>query len=344
MIAPPCAALLTAKLLAEPPLQTAKDRVTPDRARTRRRLAGLAASTVAHLAVFAVLASLTPTLIVAPHARRSAAAIEVELEAAGGATGVRAVSAAASASRAPASVQAPSPGAMRPSQPATAMARATPAPTLAAAPPGLVHPALAAPPAVPTGGAGAGPSRWRVDGSGVGGAAGDAARALARTTVGCDRQTWLHLTADERARCERPFVEGYRSGLKIDAVPAAKRATYDQVQAAYAKMHAGAPLPFTPPLADRYGNLGVTERWAGPPGAHRPGFGCKLGLGPPPRDWKSYHDKAPHSLKLGRLPCFITPPSGVLTEEADVQAPASLREQTDDAAHAAKYDPPTAPR
>ncbi len=142
-----------------------------------------------------------------------------------------------------------------------------------------------------------------------------------------------------RARCEAGRLRAARDAPRVDGVPAEKRATYDQVVAAYAKMHEGAPVALTPPLGARFSNLGVQERWVGAAGAHPPGVGCKVLLGRP-RGWKSYHDAPPHSLKLGRLPCFITPPSGQFTEEADVAPTASLRERTDDDAHGARYAPP----
>lgn len=159
---------------------------------------------------------------------------------------------------------------------------------------------------------------------------------LLRAALGCANRDFSHLTDAERTRCDRGFATAARTATKVDAIPPEKRAYYDAVVKAYEKMHAPAPLS-TPHFGD---NFGLDERWAGPPGAHAPGFGCKIAIGPIPRGAKSYHDKPPHSLKLGRLPCFITPPSGFATEEADVQAPASLRERTDDAAHAAQFDVP----
>ena len=174
--------------------------------------------------------------------------------------------------------------------------------------------------------------RWRVTG-GEGDADG-AARALARGTVGCDHEGWVRLTAAERDRCDSRFVEGARSGLRVDAVPAAKRAYFDQVRDAYAKMREGAPLPFSNGPAERYGNLGVDERWAGPHGAHLPGFGCSPAL--------LGRKRPPHSLKLG--PCVITPPSGLGTEEADVGDAASAGAQRREAEASARFDPPAPPR
>ena len=158
---------------------------------------------------------------------------------------------------------------------------------------------------------------------------------IARTTVGCDHQGWLHLTAAERDRCDKPLLEGMRSGTKVDPIPAAKRAYYDQVQAAYAKMHEPAPMNLAASTTD---SKGLEPQWRAAAGAHMPGLGCAIKFGIP-RGYKSYHDGPPHSLKLGPLPCFVAPPSGLATEEADVETPASRREQEDDAAHAAKYAP-----
>ena len=66
---------------------------------------------------------------------------------------------------------------------------------------------------------------------------------------------------------------------RIDHIPAEKRAYYDAVAQAYDQQSHG------PPMAGR-----------------NPGFACG--------------GKQPHSLRLGPLPCFITPPQGFLTEES----------------------------
>lgn len=301
--------------------------MTPARARRRRsRLAGLAASAGAHLLLLALLAQVTPGLL--PGALDAAPVLKVELaQRSGGPAAARAsvaperAATSAPIQAAPASHVRPTPATVTPR---TAPASPTPSPVAAAAPSAAPGGTAAAP--------AQGHGRWRVHG---GGDAEAAARALVRTTVGCDHQGWLHLTAAERERCARPLLEGMRSGMTFDAVPAAKRAYYDQVRAAYAKMHEPAPMIVSASPTDSFG---LEPQWRGAQGAHMPGLGCAIKFGAP-RGYTSYHDRPAHSLKLGPLPCFLTPPSGLGTEEADVQPPASRREQEDDAAHAAKYAP-----
>ncbi len=304
--------------------------MTPARARTRRRLAGLAASLAVHGALLLAFMSVVPRLVTLPHLPAPPEeAFQVELQRPSAAPASATASARLAKVTAPPvrSVALPPP---RPAiRPSDLPAPAPPAARTAAAAPGSAAGASQA-----SAGASADDGRWRVKGAGD--AAGDAARALARGTVGCGAAEWLHLTADERDHCNAEFVHGMRT-LKPDAIPAAKRAYYDAVVAAYAKMHA--PMPMSEAnLADSHG---VQERWHAPEGSHIPGFGCGAPFGKP-RGWKTYANRKtpPHALKLGALPCFITPPSGFGTEEADVPPPASLREQQDDAAHAAKYAPP----
>ncbi len=285
----------------------------------------MSASLGVHALLLALLTSVAPKLLRVPRlSERERPAVDLQLTAS---TTPR-ESASTAFAAAPAGLRPrivrvePRRAAAPAASPVTAPAR-TPTP-LAPAPSAAAAGGDAAAPAAtsqPTG-------RWRVTGGG--GDADAAARALARGTVGCDHVGWLHLTAAERERCDSRFVEGARFGPRVDAVPAAKRAYFDQVRDAYAKMHEGAPLPFSGAPGERYSNLGVDEPWAGPKGAHMPGFGCSPALlgrkGPP------------HSLNFG--PCVITPPSGFGTEEADVVPPPSAGAQRRDAAAAAKSDPP----
>ena len=316
--------------------------MTPASARRRRRLAVLAASAMAHLGLLALLTRVSPELLASGASATPTFQVALEGAPSGGAGAARA-SLRPERSTASAPVQA-APTRSRPEATPSPLA-ATPAPGRAPSPtPAATTSSSRLAPAAAASDQGEG--RWRLRG----GDADGAARALARTTAGCDHQGWLHLTAAERDRCDKPLLEGMRSGMKFDTVPAAKRAYYDQVQAAYAKMHEPTPMSINIPTDARFGNLGVDPQWGAAAGAHMPGFGCAIKFGVP-RGYKSYHDKPPHSLKLGALPCFVAPPSGLFTEEADLQAPASRREQDDDAAHAAKYAPlptqdapPPAPR
>ena len=147
----------------------------------------------------------------------------------------------------------------------------------------------------------------------------------------------MNLTSAERAKCSEALGLASRTAPRVDPIPAEKRAYYDAVADAYAKAHAppgNAPRwlvgkPASGVLADR-GGLTI------------PLVGCEMKFGVP-RGYKTYHDVPPHALKLaklGSLSCFVPPPSGRGFEESGVQAPASLRERTDDAAHMKALDAP----
>jgi hypothetical protein len=290
----------------------------------RRRAAAVGVSLGVHAAVLLALSQVAPRLVAVPRLAAPPEPPAVELELTARPSGAAAPSvprpAASQAHSAPSSLHQATAGASQPlpprgttgSQARTAIPTPSPADAAVAA---TARTATATP---------QGDGRWRVRGEG--GDADAAARALARGTVGCDHDGWLRLTAAERDRCNSRFVEGLRSGLRVDAVPAAKRAYYDQVRDAYAKMHEGAPLPVA-----LMGDGGAQVVAPAAHGAHLPGFGCSpalLGRKAPPR-----------SLKLG--PCVITPPSGFGTEEADVVPPPAAEAQRREAAAAAKSDPPS---
>lgn len=163
-------------------------------------------------------------------------------------------------------------------------------------------------------------------------------RGFLRATVGCDHRDGVGLTRVEREHCNEIAGARGQIGPRIGGVPDEKRAYYDQVAAAYAAMRYPTPVARGPAFG-----TGAAGAYADPPTAmpgHMPGIGCRLPLGKP-RGWKGGHDGPAHSLKLG--PCFISPPQGVLTEEADVRPPASLRERTEDAAHMKALDAPSRP-
>ena len=173
-------------------------------------------------------------------------------------------------------------------------------------------------------------------GRGPAGAAGDVT-GLLRGLLGCSHAQTMDLTPAERARCAERLGLASRTAPRIDPIPAEKRASYDAVAAAYARTNAppgNAPswfagAPRAGLLADR-GGLTIPL----------PVCGMRFGV---PRGWKSYHDLPPHALKLARfgpLKCFVPPPAGRGFEESGVEAPASLRERADDAAHMKALDAP----
>ena len=213
---------------------------------------------------------------------------------------------------------------------ASTLTPAAPPPPSPAVAPSLPLP----PPPAPSTGSGSGPPPSGAGAAGMGagaGVSGDMRGAL-RGLLGCAPGDPLRLSPGERARCDQRLGEVARTAPRVDPIPTEKRAYYDAVAAAYAAVREGGGTPGRVPV--------------GPPGPQRgqvnlyiPAVGCLMRFGAP-RGWKSYHDRPPHSLKLGRLPCFITPPQAAGTEESGVEATASLRERADDAAHMKALDVP----
>ena len=215
-------------------------------------------------------------------------------------------------------------------------APAQPAPSTAIAPPPVAKPSPTPPSLSKAPAPGAQGPPAAAEGGGAGLTAGDL-RGLLRGALGCDHAQLMDLSPAERARCAERLGLASRTAPRIDPIPAEKRAYYDAVADAYAKARAppgNAPrmfgaAPGRTALDDRGGLM-----------IPMPVCAMKFGI---PRGYKSYHDVPPHALKLGKLgpiPCFIPPPQGRWTEESGVEAPASLRERTDDAAHMKALDPP----
>jgi hypothetical protein len=117
---------------------------------------------------------------------------------------------------------------------------------------------------------------------------GDLGAAL-RRRMGCARTDQAGLTQAERQACADALGRGARTALVLgQTLPAEKRAYYDAVKAA--RQSEG----------------------------HGPGIGCHIRFG----GGKPASVETPaHGLKLGPLPCFIVPPAGMLTPEADIPNP-----------------------
>ncbi len=120
----------------------------------------------------------------------------------------------------------------------------------------------------------------------------DAVRRALHAALACAPSNVQNLDEDARAICRKRLIEGAAAmgDAKVDTIPPDKRAYYDAVVKAYQD-----------PTAN----------------SHPPGIGCALPFGIP-KGWKPSHRKPPHSLKLGPLPCYVLPPKGFLTEEADI--------------------------
>ena len=117
---------------------------------------------------------------------------------------------------------------------------------------------------------------------------GDIGTALGRR-LGCARADLAGLNREERLACQDALGRGARQAAALgQPVSAEKQAYYDAVKAA--RQSEG----------------------------HGPHIGCTIQFG----GGKPASVKTPaHSLKLGPLPCFIQPPAGMLSPEADVPDP-----------------------
>jgi hypothetical protein len=120
----------------------------------------------------------------------------------------------------------------------------------------------------------------------------DAVRRALRTALACAPSSAQNLDDEGRAACRKRLNEAAAAigDARVDTITPEKRAYYDAVAKAYQDP------------------TGTT---------HLPGVGCALPFGIP-KGWKPSGRKPPHSLKLGPLPCYIVPPKGFLTEEADI--------------------------
>jgi len=113
--------------------------------------------------------------------------------------------------------------------------------------------------------------------------------ATLRRRLGCARTDQAGLTQAERQACADALGRGARQVAALgQPVPAGKQAYYDAVKAA--RLDEG----------------------------HGPGIGCHIRFGGGKR---ASIEVPAHGLKLGPLPCFIVPPAGMLTPEADIPTP-----------------------
>ena len=134
----------------------------------------------------------------------------------------------------------------------------------------------------------------------------DLRAALRRGAVGCANRA--SLSRAERDLCDERFGKGVAADAYIPApINSLKRAYYDAV--AEAKKPDGQPVPQQPP-----GSLGMFDIDHRGMTGHGPGIGCRVPFGPGKKP------KLPsHWLTLG--PCYIAPPQGPLTVEADITPP-----------------------
>jgi hypothetical protein len=193
------------------------------------------------------------------------------------------------------------------------------APQAAAAPvvpPVLSRPADAAGPAVPS--VPAAPAEAASDGD-----AQQLARTLRGSRVGCANPSLL--SEAEQLRCQDELEKGSKLAKYIPTpIPAERRAYYDAI----VKEKRATPNSAIVPSAGSKGAIAA----AGPSifaaaggnatrgmGGQTPGFACKFAFGGP--KGTNGYKKPPNSLRLGRLPCAITPPTGPLSPEANIRNP-----------------------
>ena len=306
------------------------------RRRERERSAAVGASLLLHAAALAALGWAVAPLRWATPPSPPEPVVQLHLGAAaggGGALGVRRSGATETVSADRAHSAANSPTAAVPT------AAAAPASTAA---PARAPAAPATPSTAPGAASGSAPAAGPA-GRAPGGADGSTAgvQAALRGLLGCAHAAAMDLTSAEKAGCAERLGLASRTAPRVDPIPAEKRAYYDAAAAAYASARAP-PSNGQPRLnGDRPTNLLADKG-----GFMLPLAACSMRFGVP-RGWKSYHDLPPHALKLaqlGPLKCFTLPPSGRGFEESTVEAAASLREQTDDAAHMKALDAPPPPR
>lgn len=144
--------------------------------------------------------------------------------------------------------------------------------------------------------------------SAEGAAGGDPRLVLRRGAAGCASSAVLGMTRAERDRCDEELAAGSRTAPVLTiALDPRVRSYYDAVAKAKAP-----DKPLTPQRA-----IGALGRFDGDPrGAtgHGPSVGCKIPFGP------GQKPKLPtHWLTWG--PCYIAPPQGPLTVEADITPP-----------------------
>lgn len=151
-------------------------------------------------------------------------------------------------------------------------------------------------------GPGPGPALGRADG--------DLGAALRRSGVGCANGRAFGLNREERERCAEKLGAQARDAPFLPApIDPGKRAYYDAVAQAYDN---GGPMV---PLTAR-GAAGMFDVDASANSGHGPRVGCSVKFGPNARKAPK---GPPNALRAG--PCFIQPPNGSLTPEADLRKP-----------------------
>jgi hypothetical protein len=133
--------------------------------------------------------------------------------------------------------------------------------------------------------------------------ASDLRLALRHGVAGC-ANAGASMTRAERERCNEQLGRGVATAPFLPAAIEPRiRGYYDAV--ALAKQADPPPVPRKPP-----GSLGMFDTDLRGTGGHPLAIGCRAGAN---------RKALPHALRLG--PCFIAPPKGPLTVEADITPP-----------------------
>lgn len=144
-------------------------------------------------------------------------------------------------------------------------------------------------------------------------------KALRGSRIGCANPSLL--SDRERERCEDRLEQGSKLAKSIPTpIPAVRRAYYDAVSKAKQPFHVDPMRPGEHPVPPpKSGGSSLAALQSANEKFRIPLAGCKLAFGGPKGTggWK----KPPNSLKLGPLPCFVAPPVGSLSPDADIQNP-----------------------
>lgn len=141
-------------------------------------------------------------------------------------------------------------------------------------------------------------------------APGSLAAALRAGGLGCGSERDARLSPEERARCQEKLGALALKAPSLSApIDPAKRAYYDAVAEAYRDR--GQMVPLT---ARGAGGIFGSEESIHL--GHGPRVGCSVKFGPNARKTPK---GPPNALRAG--PCFIQPPNGSLSPEADIRKP-----------------------
>lgn len=144
-------------------------------------------------------------------------------------------------------------------------------------------------------------------------------KALRGSRVGCANPALL--SDRERERCEDRLEQGSKLAKYIPTpIPAERRAYYDAVSKARQPFRVEPMRPGEHPVpAPKSGGSSLAALQSANEKVRIPLAGCKLAFGGPKGTggWKT----PPNSLKLGPLPCFVSPPVGSLSPDSNIQNP-----------------------